>query len=83
VADGGFRTPAPSEKKTEAMEGGASRRPPPAAPGPADQLAGRRWRLRASPPPISLLPAATEIQSPPSPPGRLLRRARPEQGRRW
>jgi hypothetical protein len=43
----------------------------------------RRWRLRASPPPISLLPAAAEIPIHPSPPGRLLRRARLEHGRRW
>jgi hypothetical protein len=46
------------QDKTAAAEGWAPRRPPRAAPGRADRLAGRRWRLRAGPAPRSLWPAA-------------------------
>jgi hypothetical protein len=48
------------------MEGYASRLPPRAARGRLDHLAGRRWRLRTSPLPRSLLPVAAEIRPPPT-----------------
>jgi hypothetical protein len=74
------------QNKAAATEGCASHRPPRIGPSRGGHLTGRSWRLRASPPPRSLLPVAAENRRPPSPvlrPGCLLRRDRPEQGRNW